>query len=341
LTWCIIVRRYENIDNAPFAIEIEPAAMSAPSYAIIGTGAIGGFYGSRLQKAGLDVHFLLRSDYDTVRDRGLSVESPEGDFTLDPVNAYNDVAKMPRCDVVVVSLKTTQNHLLPKLLPPVVKPDGVVLVLQNGLGIEDEVAKIVGSDRVMGGMCFICANKIAPGRIRHLDYSAISLADYDPEARRCGVTDRMKRIATDFERAGIPIQLMDDLLMARWHKLVWNIPYNGLSVVLDAQTDELMGDPSTRQLVEQLMRETVAGAAGCDRAIPDSTIQKMLDRTDKMKPYLTSMKLDYNAKRPLELEAIFGNPVRMANAAGVSLPRVEMLYRQLQFLDRKNRQNHS
>jgi 2-dehydropantoate 2-reductase len=134
---------------------------------------------------------------------------------------------------------------------------------------------------------------------------------------------------------------MDDLLMARWHKLVWNIPYNGLSVVLDAQTDELMGDPSTRQLVEQLMRETVAGAAGCDRAIPDSTIQKMLDRTDKMKPYLTSMKLDYNAKRPLELEAIFGNPVRMANAAGVSLPRVEMLYRQLQFLDRKNRQNHS
>ena len=110
------------------------------SYAILGTGALGGFYGARLQKAGLDVHFLVHSDYEFVNQQGLIVESKDGDFTLPQVQAYSETSQMPRCDVVIVALKTTQNHLLPKLLPDVVKDNGVVLVLQNGLGIENEVA---------------------------------------------------------------------------------------------------------------------------------------------------------------------------------------------------------
>ena len=85
------------------------------TYAILGTGALGGYYGACLQRAGLDVHFLLRSDYEHVKEHGLIVESPDGDFTLPHVNAYQDVAKMPACDVVVVALKTTQNHLLPEI----------------------------------------------------------------------------------------------------------------------------------------------------------------------------------------------------------------------------------
>ncbi len=104
-------------------------------YAILGTGALGGFYGAKLQKTGLDVHFLLRSDYEHVKKYGLVVESKDGDFTLPQVNAYQDIETMPQCDVVIVALKTTQNYLLPKLLPSVIKDGGVVLVLQNGLGI--------------------------------------------------------------------------------------------------------------------------------------------------------------------------------------------------------------
>ena len=145
------------------------------SYAMLGTGALGGYYGGCLQKAGLDVHFLLRSDYNHVSQSGLVIESTDGDFTLSQVNAYQDVKDMPRCDVVAIALKTTQNYLLPDLLLPVLKDDGVVLVLQNGLGVEDAVAEIVSSHRVIGGMCFVCANKVAPGHIRHLDYKAISL----------------------------------------------------------------------------------------------------------------------------------------------------------------------
>jgi len=319
------------------------------TYAVLGTGALGGFYGARLQQAGLEVNFLLRSDYQQVRQYGLSVESVDGDFDLPQVRAYQNVHDMPSCDVVIVALKTTQNHLLSQLLPPIVKPDGVVLVLQNGLGIETQVADIVGNDRVMGGLCFLCSNKIAPGQIRHVDYKDITLGDYATDYAPCGVTDRMRQIATDFERAGIPIELSHDLFVARWRKLMWNIPFNGLSVILDTTTDRMMEDKHTYNLAEQLMQEVQAGCAACvqqtessleskhDRLIPKSFIAKMLDYTTKMKPYRTSMKIDYDEHRPLEVEAIFGNPLRMAQQAGADLPRVEMLYQQLKFLDAQNR----
>ncbi len=311
--------------------------MSNRSYAILGTGALGGYYGACLQQAGLDVHFLLHNDYEHVKEHGLIVESPDGDFTLPQVNAYGEAAKMPPCNVVVVALKTTQNHLLPEMLPTVVRDQGVVLVLQNGLGIEEDVAQIVGSERVIGGLCFLCSNKVKPGYIRHLDYKAINLGEYTPNYQAAGITERMRQIADDFKRAGIPIQLSEDLLLARWQKLVWNIPYNGLSVVLDARTDELMADSYARSLVEQLMSEVVAGAAATGRIIGDRIIQQMLNHTEKMTPYRTSMKVDYDEKRPLEIEAIFGNPLRTATAVGVDLPLISILYRQLKFLDAKNR----
>ena len=305
------------------------------TYAVLGTGALGGFYGARLQQIGSEVHFLLHSDYEQVSQHGLRIESPDGNFTLPQVYAYRDVAEMPRCDVVMVALKTTQNHLLSRLLPSVVKEDGAVLVLQNGLGIEPAVAEIVGDDRVIGGLCFLCSNKIAPGHIHHLDYKKITLGEYRSSYALAGISDRMQQIAQDFEQAGIPIELAEDLLTARWKKLVWNIPFNGLSVVLNAETDAMMADAAVRSIAQALMQEVLQGATACGRAINSNFIDAMLDHTAQMKPYRTSMKLDYDSGRPLELEAIFGNPLRMAAQNGVELSRIGMLYRQLVFLDRR------
>ncbi|NJL21947.1 MAG: putative 2-dehydropantoate 2-reductase [Leptolyngbyaceae cyanobacterium SM1_3_5] len=304
------------------------------TYAILGTGALGGFYGARLQQAGLQVHFLLHSDYETVRHQGLKIDSPDENCTLPKVHAYHDVAEMPQCDVAIVALKTTQNHLLPTLLPPVLKENGAILVLQNGLSIETAVAEIVGINRVVGGLCFLCANKIAPGHIHHLDYKKITLGEYRSNYQTVGVSDRMRQIAQDFERAKIPIELAEDLLTARWKKLVWNIPFNGLSVVLNAETDEMMADDSTRSLAEDLMREVLQGAAACGRSIDHNFIATMLNHTIHMKPYRTSMKLDYDNGRPLEIQAIFANPLQMARSNGIDLPKIEMLYQQLNFLDR-------
>lgn len=302
-------------------------------YAIIGTGAIGGFYGARLQRAGLEVHFLLHTDYATVCRSGLVIDSVEGHFTLPQVNAYQDIHQIPCCDVVIVSLKTTQNHLLPQLLPPILQESGVVLILQNGLGMEEAVAKIVGEQRVMGGICFICSHKVGPGHICHLDYGSITMGEYLPH----GITARLSQIAADFNQAGIAVQMTEDLLLARWQKLVWNIPFNGLSVVLNATTAELLNQADSRYLVKQLMDEVKTAATSCDRRIVENFIEQMLINTEKIKPYKPSMKLDYEAHRPLEIEAIFAQPLHLATGAGIKLPLIMMLYRQLQFLDTQNR----
>ena len=305
-------------------------------YAIIGTGALGGFYGARLQHAGIETHFLLRSDCDHVRQHGLRCDSRDGDFTLPRVHVYDDSRKMPRCDVVCVALKSTQNHQLAELLPPVMKEDGVVLVMQNGLGVEEEVARIVGDARVAGCLCFLCSNKVGPGHIQHLDYGYVRLGEHTADGRAGGVTTRLQAIASDFARAGIEANVVEDLRTARWQKLVWNIPYNGLSVVLRATTDRLMAEPHARALVEALMREVVVAAGACGRTIAPEFVRKMLDDTLRMKPYKTSMMLDFKARRSMEIEAIFGNPLRAAQAAGAACPLLETLYRELKFLDAVN-----
>ncbi len=302
------------------------------SYAIIGAGALGGFYGARLQHAGCELHFLLHSDYEYVRQHGLICESPDGDFTLPKVNAYADVHDMPKCDVVCVCLKTTQNHLLPQLLPPLVKDNGVVLVMQNGLGMEAQVAEIVGAQRVVGGLCFLCSNKVGPGHICHLGYTLVALGEF---ATR-GISERMRAIADDFRRAKVETELAEELDVARWQKLVWNIPYNGLSVVLNATTAELMTHPQSRRLVEAIMREVVANARACGVGVADDIVGRMLSNTEKMTPYRTSMKIDYDDHRPLEIEAIFGNPLRAVQRAGTSSPLLEQLYAALAFLDARN-----
>ena len=307
------------------------------SFAIIGTGALGGYYGARLHHAGYDVHFLLHSDYDHVREHGLKVESIHGDFSIPNPHAYHDAAAMPACDFAIVGLKTTQNHLLPHLLATVVKPGGAAVMMQNGLGVEEQAAAVVGADRVMCGLAFLCTNKVGPGHIKHMDYGQIRLAEYAADGRAVGVTPRMKRLEVCLTKAGLPIVLEEDLVLARWKKLVWNVPYNGLTVVLDTTTDQLMKLPATRQLCEDLMREVAAGAAAFGRTIDDRFIDQMLEHTDKMVPYRPSMKLDYDCGRPMEVEAIYGNPIRAAAQRGVNLPRIGALYQQLSFIDQRLR----
>ncbi len=312
--------------------------MSGRRYAIIGTGAIGGFYGARLARAGCDVHFLLHSDFEHVRARGLTVESVDGNIHLDPANAYARADDLPPADVTVVALKTTRNHLLPDLLPGPTRGGGAVLMLQNGLGNEARAARIVGHDRVLGGLCFICSNKVGPGHIRHLDYGFVTLGACSADGAARGVTDEMKRVGADFQAAGIDVHYADDLVLARWKKLVWNVPFNGLSALLDDTSDRLLAHPDTRRLVEDLMREVQAGARGCAKAIEDGFPAHLLALTERMRPYRTSMMLDAQRHRPMEVESIVGAPLAAAREAGIELPRTAALYAVLKFIDARNRE---
>jgi 2-dehydropantoate 2-reductase len=298
-------------------------------FAIIGTGAVGGFYGGLLQKAGFDTHFLLHSDLDHVRTHGLRIESSFGDFNLPQVHSYGHPRDMPKCDVVIVALKTTENEALQQILPPLIGDQTIVITLQNGLGSEAELAALVGAERVMGGLCFLCSNKIGPGHIRHLDYGLITLGDYHSDGSAGGITPRLEKIGAQLQAAGIPIRTVEDLALARWKKLVWNIPFNGLSVVRNELTDRLIRQPETRRLCETLMQEVADASAACSRPIEPAFIEKMLSDTEKMEPYAPSMKLDFDRGKPMEIEAIYGNPIRAAQAAGVDMPKTRALYQQL------------
>ena len=308
--------------------------MEKQRYAIIGSGALGGLYGGMLARKGFEVHFLLHSDYQHVAEHGLRVESPWGDFHLPDVHAHRSSQSMPPCDVTIVGLKTTRNDLLAELLPAPTRGGGVVLVLQNGLDVEADSAAVVGVDRVLGGCCFLCSNKVGPGHIRHLDFGRIVFGEYEPGVRE--VTPRASQICDDLVSSGIDAQASDDLPLTRWRKLMWNIPFNGLSVVLDASTQELVEDDDSVALVDAIIREVHAAAAACGIDVPEEMITKTIDVTRGMVPYDSSMRLDYLNRRKIEVESIFGNPIRTARRHGASMPRVEMLYQQLKFLDARN-----
>lgn len=299
------------------------------TYAIVGTGGIGGYYGGCLAKAGHPVHFLLHSDYEYVLKNGLKIDSVNGDFHLEKVSAYKNSQDMPKCDVVLVCLKTIQNHILSSILKPLLHEKTVVVLVQNGMGMEQELSEQLPSTSIVGATAFICTTKVGPGHIHHAEYGALTLA------KHCGDCDEIiRQIASDFENASVNVSVFDDLNSVRWKKLVWNIPYNGLTVVLNAATDTLTNNPDSRKLVIDLMNEVVSAGRTCGAKISDSFIEKMIAMTEKMTPYSPSMKLDYDARRPMEIQTMFTNPIAIAKAQGFEMRKTEMLEQQLRFLEK-------
>lgn len=288
---------------------------------VVGAGALGGYYGAMLARSGAEVHFLLHSDYDAVAARGLEVRSIRGDFRLPRVHAYRDPAAMPKAQCVLVGLKTTQNDLYEPLIAPMLAPESWVCTLQNGLGNEDRLAELFGPQRVAGGVAFLCSNRVAPGVIEHSNYGAVVIGEFARPA-----SDRVRELARLFVAAGVPCDVTDRLLEARWRKQVWNVPFNAISTLAGADTQRIVTDPELRALVEAVMREVQAAARAQGVEIPDAFLADRMAATDRMGPYRTSMLLDHLAGRPLEVESIVGAALRAARAANVPAPATHALY---------------
>ena len=314
-------------------------AVAKPTIGIIGTGAIGGFYGVMLARAGFDVHFLLRSEFATVAERGLHVDSAvHGALTLNPVQAYSSAEDMPACDWLLVGAKTTSNADLAPAIIQAAAPNANVLLLQNGLDVEDSLRELLpDSLHLLGGLCFICVHREGPGVVTHQALGAVNVGYHSgPAADEQARMTIVEEGAGLFRAAGIDSQAMPNLHQARWQKLVWNIPYNGLSVLLGASTTPLMADADSRELIQALMAEVVQGAIACGHDIPAGYAEHLFKVTEKMPDYWPSMYHDFLHKRPLELQAIYARPLAAAKAAGCELPRIEALYRGLSFIDRRN-----
>lgn len=299
-------------------------------YAVIGTGALGGYYGGRLAHSGKDVHFLFNSDFVHVRENGLRVDSVNENFHLSSLNAYRLTSQMPPCDVVLVCLKTTNNHLLAQMLAPLLHENSLVILIQNGLGLEQQLEKELPKVQIAGGLAFICSNKIGPGHINHLDLGKLILGAY-----KLNQPELLHKVCADFQEAGVPCSLSDDLSFSRWQKLVWNVPFNGMTVVLNTTTDQIMANDATRSLALQMMLEVTEAANHCGVKLDPVFAHKMIEMTARMTPYAPSMKLDFDYKRPMEIEAIYSNPIREAANAGFEMKQVAMLEKQLRFIQSK------
>jgi len=307
--------------------------------AVVGCGALGGYYGAKLCRAAHEVHFLLRSDYGAVRERGVTVRSPDGDFHVQPLCA-RDPREIGPADLVLIALKTTANHVLPGLLPPLAGPDTAVLTLQNGLGNEAAIASLVGPEKTLGGLCFVCLNRIAPGTILHLAHGAVVMGEYGRPSQ-----PRTRFIAGTIAGSGVPCTVTENLAAAHWEKLVWNIPFNGLGVAGAAgwdavergqvapgqtlgpclTTDLLLGDARWEKLVRELMMETIHAAQALGFPVQDSAADRQMDLTRNMGAYKASTLIDFERGQDLELEGLFLEPLRQARRAGVSCPRLAAL----------------
>lgn len=307
--------------------------------AVVGCGAVGSYYGAMLARQDEDVHFLLRSDYEAVKRGGVKVESVLGDFHVHPVAAHTP-EEIGVSDLVLIALKSTANAEFERLVSPLVGPETAVLTLQNGLGNEESLAQLFAPHQVLGGLCFVCLNRIAPGVIRHIAHGQIVMGEFSgtPKART-------HAIAAMFERSGIPCRVANDLARAHWEKLVWNVPFNGLGVAGTAgyesvsqgklqagqslgpalTTDVILADLRWREIARELMTEVISVARAYGHPIPDSAADEQMQRTENMGPYKASTLLDFENGLPLELESLFLEPLRRARVARVPAPRLERL----------------
>lgn len=295
--------------------------------AIVGAGAVGSYYGARLAQAGVDVTFLLRSDFEHVSQHGLKVTSIHGDFELPQVSCKNNADDIGAVDLVIIAWKTTSNSYYQEVITPLLHEGTKILTLQNGLGSADELARLFGEWRVYGGLCFVCINRLSPGRIHHSASGLVRVGQYSTKEG-----DLSNQKLVDFlKQAEIHCEAVDSLEYAQWMKLFWNIPFNGLTIAEGGvDTEVLLASDGMEGRIRQIMHEVQSVAAALGYEIKDDFIDQQIAVTRPMKAYRPSSMIDYIEGREVEVDAIWGEPLRRAKALGVPVPEIEKLLGEIQ-----------
>ncbi|MFP5213997.1 MAG: 2-dehydropantoate 2-reductase [Acidobacteriota bacterium] len=305
-----------------------------PEVLVVGAGAVGGFYGGKLAQAGARVSVVCRSDFDVVSSSGFTVESVLGDFQFMPEKVLRDAADYgPHADVVLVATKVLPEVDVPRLIEGAVGPETAILLIQNGVEVEGPIAAAFPDNELLSGLAFIAVSRTGPGHIRHQDFGRLTIGRYPS-----GLSERAELLAKLFESSGLPCDLVEEVVTARWQKLVWNAPFNPMSVLgggVDTQT--LLESPESASLILKVMEEVLNIASAVGHPLPPESIERNIEGTRALGSYKTSMLLDFEAGRPMEVEAILGNGVRAARRAGVPVPRMESLYALIQLVDGKVR----
>jgi 2-dehydropantoate 2-reductase len=289
--------------------------------AIVGTGAIGGWYAALLAQAGHEVHCLARSDFPVIRAQGLTIRHKGQQRVVRVASAAPDAAAIGPCDLVVVTLKSTSNAALPELMGPLLGPATLVVTLQNGMGNVEALARLLPVERIVAGLCFVCINRLAPAVIE------TTLAGYVRMAAAEGpINPAVVKCVEVFVGAGVDCQAEASLEAVLWKKLCWNIPFNGLSIAGGSiTTDLILANPALNERAYLLMKEVQAAAVARGHGFEDLHIKRQFVVTAGMGPYRPSSLIDFVEGRDVEVEGIWGEPLRRGLAAGVPMPETQKL----------------
>jgi len=289
---------------------------------IIGAGAIGGFYGALLAKAGAEVAVVCHSDYDHVKQQGFIIESYIfGTWTFTPSHVLKSAADyQDTVDYVLLCTKVIPSIDRVALIRPAVTANTAIVFIQNGVEIEQEIVDAFPENEIISGLAYICSHKTKQGKILHQAYGRLALGTL-PDS----VSHKTARLCELFEHAGIECNTTENIVTERWKKCVWNAPFNPLSV-LSGGLSTLDILKSQEAFVRCIMQEICRIAEAVGHQLPDTIIDVNIAITYGMLPYKTSMLLDYENGRLMETEVILGNALRAGKRAGLKIPYLESIY---------------
>jgi 2-dehydropantoate 2-reductase len=304
--------------------------------AIMGAGAVGGYFGARLAAAGNVVTFITRGErLKAMRESGLQVESIDGDVVLDTVNVTDDPEEIGVVELVIFAVKSTGTREAAEAARPLVGAGTVVLTIQNGVDNEAVIGEVLGEEHVVPGVAIIGVSIPEPGTIRHTNNGTITLGEVSGEE-----TERVKTLCQTFADVGVGTRASSDILSVKWRKLIWNASFNPLTALTGRRVLDLIEDDDSRSLAEDAMREAIAVGEALGHKVGDYQMERATKRDPNWAHSKTSMLQDIERGRPTEIEALTGAVVRGGERTGVPTPVSSAILRLVRAKERADKDPH-
>jgi 2-dehydropantoate 2-reductase len=292
--------------------------------AIVGAGGVGGYFGARLAASGEDVWFVARGAHlAAMRERGLQVYSANGDVLVKPCQATDNPAKVGPVDVVIIAVKLWSTEEALHDAAPMVGPNTAVVSFQNGVIAADQIMKVYGRARTLGGVANIGAVIEQPGVIRHTGTMAqLTFGELDGTISR-----RVQTLADACARAGFAHKASDSIQQAIWEKYVFLVAASSMTALTRLPLGPIREDPDTRALMAQIMSEVAAVGRAKGVALDPDLVDKLLLRLDGLpREMVASMLGDLERGNRLELPWLAGGVAQLGKEMGVPTPANQFVY---------------
>ena len=292
--------------------------------AVYGSGGVGGYFGGQLALAGEQVYFIARGTHlQAIRENGLEVASTKGDFKILRALTAEKPSEIGPVDVVLVAVKAWQVPEIAPTLEPLFGPDTFVVPLENGVESADQLATVIGRERVVGGLCKIISYIEAPGKIKHAGAEPfIAFGELDNSK-----SERTEKLLQAFKKVGVASKIPDDIHAAVWEKFLFIASISGIGAVTRSPIGILRTVPETRSMLEEAMQEIYDVALAKGIHLKDTVISKTMGFVDQLPASGTSsMQRDIAEGKPSELDAQNGAVVRFGKERNVSTPVHAFIY---------------